>query len=489
MALSQLKKLAGQTAVYGLSSIIGRFINYLLVPLYTNIFSPAEYGVVTELYAYSSFLIIIFTYGLETAFFRFAQNENDKDYVFGTSLFSILFSSAFFLIAFGLFIPSLSRSLGYESESYLLWLLLLILLTDSLTAIPFARLRQQGKAWKFATLKIINIAFNILLNLLFLLWIPYLQKHGYSFSGWFNAQIGVGYVFISNLLANLITLLLLLPSFKIKTGFNFDLWKRMMRYSLPLLVAGLAGMVNETFDRAMLKYLITDKNDAMTQLGIYGANYKISILMTLFIQTFRFAAEPFFFSQSKEKNAKEMYAIVMKYFILFGLFIFLLVTLYLHFVQYFIGKDFREGLKVVPILLLANLFLGIFFNLSIWYKLTNKTNYGAYLAVFGATITIVLNFVLIPWFGYLGAAWATLICYVSMTVLSFLWGNRFYKVKYPLREISLYFILSIIIYYISTLFEFNSTLCLTVANSLLMFVFLAIVYFREKIKIQKLLKI
>ncbi|MGQ9846154.1 MAG: lipopolysaccharide biosynthesis protein [Bacteroidales bacterium] len=486
--MSHLKKLAGQTAVYGLSSIVGRFINYLLVPLYTNIFSTAEYGVVTELYAYSSFLMIIFTYGLETAFFRFAQNENDRDYVFGTSLFSILISSTLFLLSFGLLIPHLSYAIGYENKSYLLWLLLLILITDSITAIPFARLRQQGKAWRFASIKIINIIINVLLNLLFLLWIPYWLKNGSSFLGWYNPQLGVGYVFISNLFANLITLFLLLPSFKIKHGFNFNLWKRMMRYSLPLLIAGLAGMVNETFDRAMLKYLVAEKKEALHQLGIYGANYKISILMTLFIQTFRFAAEPFFFNQSKEKNAKEMYAVVMKYFILFGLFIFLLVMLYIHFIQYFIGKDFREGLKVVPILLLANLFLGIFFNLSIWYKLTNKTQYGAYLTVFGAAITILLNFWLIPKMGYLGAAWATLICYISMTLMSYVWGNRFYKIRYHIGEIGFYFLLTLIIYFISTLLQIHSTLWQTLANTALMFIFLTIVFIREKRNITMFIK-
>jgi len=362
--LSQLKKLAGQTAIYGLSSIVGRFLNYLLVPLYTNIFNPSQYGIVTELYAYSSFLIIIFTYGMETAFFRFVQNDNDKKDVFGTSLFSILFSSLFFIVAIGAFIPSLSDVLGYQDKVYLLWLLLSILITDALSAIPFAQLRQQNKAWRFASLKIINIAINIALNLTLLLWIPYYIKQGHEVGSWYNPQMGVGYVFVSNLIANFITLVLLLPTFTLKSRFDFSLWKRMMNYSLPLLVAGLAGMVNETFDRAMLKYLIVDKNDAMRQLGIYGANYKISILMTLFIQTFRFAAEPFFFNQSKEKNAKEMYAVIMKYFVLFGLFSFLLVMLYLHYIQYFIGKDFREGLKVVPILLIANLFLGVFFSKS-----------------------------------------------------------------------------------------------------------------------------
>ncbi|NSW46043.1 MAG: oligosaccharide flippase family protein [Bacteroidales bacterium] len=484
--MSQLKKLAGQTAIYGLSSIVGRFINYLLVPLYTSIFSPSEYGIITELYAYSSFLIIIFTYGLETAYFRFVQNEKDKEYVLGTSLFSILFSSLFFFISFGLFMPNIAQILGYENNTYLLWMVLIILITDALVAIPFARLRQQNKAWKFASLKIINILINISLNLLFLVWIPYLIHHGRFIGSWYSANWGVGYVFLSNLIANIVTLILLLPTYKIQHGFNFELWKRMMNYSIPLLFAGLAGMVNETFDRAMLKYLLTNKNDAMRQLGIYGANYKISILMTLFIQTFRFAAEPFFFNHSKEENAKQTYAIIMKYFIIFGLFIFLLVMLNLHFVQYFIGKEFREGLKVVPILLLANLFLGIFFNLSIWYKLTNKTNYGAYLAFFGATITILLNILLIPKMGYLGAAWATLICYTSMTIMSYIWSNRFYKINYPLKDIALYFILALFLYAISTLHKIESYGWLTLVNGIIILVFITIVYIKEKNKIKNL---
>ncbi len=424
---------------------------------------------------------------METAFFRFVQNDNDKKDVFGTSLFSILFSSLFFIVAIGAFIPSLSDVLGYQDKVYLLWLLLSILITDALSAIPFAQLRQQNKAWRFASLKIINIAINIALNLTLLLWIPYYIKQGHEVGSWYNPQMGVGYVFVSNLIANFITLVLLLPTFTLKSRFDFSLWKRMMNYSLPLLVAGLAGMVNETFDRAMLKYLIVDKNDAMRQLGIYGANYKISILMTLFIQTFRFAAEPFFFNQSKEKNAKEMYAVIMKYFVLFRLFIFLLVMLYLHYIQYFIGKDFREGLKVVPILLIANLFLGVFFNLSIWYKLTNKTNYGAYLAVFGAAITIVLNFVLIPIMGYMGAAWATLICYFAMAVLSYAWGNHFYKVHYPLKEISLYFAVALVIYFATTLYSVDSKLLLTLINTCWMGLFLGFVFFKEKKQLKKIL--
>ncbi len=342
---SFIRRLAGQTAVYGLSSILGRFLNYLLVPLYTNIFNPSEYGVVTELYAYSSFLIIIFTYGMETTFFRFVSEEKKYNEVYSTSLISILISSLFFVIILGFAIPGIAVAIGYHNQMYLLWLLLFIIITDAIMAIPFARLRNENKAWIFALLKLTNILIAIMLNLFFLLLLPKLNKHFILISYLQNLNLGVGYVFVSNLIANLITLALFSRQMVRLTRFNFELWKQMMIYAIPLLIAGLGGMINETFDRAMMKYLIKDKQDALYQLGIYGANYKISILMTLFIQTFRYAAEPFFFNTAKEKNVKEMYADIMKYFIIFGLFIFLLVMLFLHYIQYFIGYEFRVGLE------------------------------------------------------------------------------------------------------------------------------------------------
>lgn len=449
--MGTIKSLIGQTAIYGISSIIGRFLNYLLVPLYTNIFSPSEYGIVTELYAYSSFLLIFFTYGMETAFFRFVQEGAYSQKVYSTSLWSMLASSFFFFVLFSLLIPLFSNLLHYEEQTYLLWLLLLILISDSLAAIPFAYLRQQNKAWVFVFIRTTNIIINITFNLVFLLWFPYLSSKGYSLGVFYYPQLGVGYVFVSNLIANVVTLFLLLPFFRLTPSFDITLFRKMLHYSLPLLFAGLAGMVNETFDRVLIKYLIPDKNNAMYQLGIYGANYKISILMTLFIQTFRFAADPFFFNQSKEKNASELYARVMKYFIIFGLVIFLGVTLFLHYIQFFIGKEFREGLFIVPILLLANLFLGIFFNLSIWYKLTNKTLYGAYLAGIGAVITIILNIILIPLMGYAGAAWTTLACYATMTIISFLWGQKYYPVKYPILSIAFYFLIALAVFFRRTM--------------------------------------
>ena len=485
--LGKIKQLAGQTAVYGLSSIIGRLLNYLLVPLYTNIFSTGEYGVVTELYAYLSFLIIVLTYGMETGFFRFWESEKGNLKVYSTSLISLFVSSFVFIVLVIVFSKPIASVLEYNNHSeYVIWLGIIIGF-DALTAIPFAYLRQQNKALKFALIKLINILIFIGLNLFFLLLCPLLIKNGIKIPNWiYSSEVGVGYIFISNMFASVITLILLIPTMKIKFSFDAVIWKKMLLYSLPLLIAGLAGMVNETFDRAMLKRLLTDTSTAMEQLGIYGANYKVSILMTLFIQTFRYAAEPFFFSQAKEKNAKELYAQVMKYFIIFGLIIFLGVLLYLDIIKYFIGENFRSGLKVVPILLLANLFLGIFFNLSIWYKLTNKTSWGALLAIFGAVITISFNLWLIPIMGYMGAAWATLICYFAMMVASFLLGNMFYKVKYPLLRIGIYFLAAFAIYAVSLIVKIDSSSLSLLFNSFLFVLYIVFVLYMEPSLKQKL---
>ena len=410
--MSILKKLAGQSAIYGLSSIVGRFLNYLLVPLHTNIFTqPGQYGVVTEIYAYISFLMIIYTYGMETSFFHFSEKDkaNDKK-VFGTGMMALLFSTLFFSGSVILFSGSLAEVLDYEKHpEYIIWMAM-ILGFDALTALPFARLRQQSKAKRFAFLKLLNIFINIFFNILFFIILPvWYRQEDALLNGLtkliYNPDIGVGYVFIANLLASAVTVLLMLPEMKFsRTDYDRALMKRMILYSLPLLVAGLAGMVNETLDRIMVKYLIDGPGNAMKQLGIYGACYKLSILMTLFIQAFRYAAEPFFFAQFKTGDARKVYALVMKYFVITCSIIFLAIMMYIDIVKYFIGKNYWPGLKVVPILLLANLCLGVFFNLSMWYKLTGKTIYGAWFAIFGAVITITFNFILIPELGYMGAA-------------------------------------------------------------------------------------
>lgn len=491
--MSTLKKLAGQTAVYGLSTIVGRLLNYLLVPLYTYNFSTSEYGVVTEMYAYISFLIIVVTYGMETALFNFSASEENKDKVYSTALISVLVSTTAFIGLVVLFADPLAVVIEHPQHAdYVLWVILIIGL-DAFTSIPFAKLREQNKAGRFAFIKIINIAINIALNIFFVA----ICKNAYNdpssvfysiANAVYSPEIGVGYVFISNLVASFVVLLLLFPEVvRIKYTFDSELWKRMMIYALPLLLAGLAGMTNETMDRILLKYMLP-KDIAESQVGIYGACYKISILMTIFVQTFRYAAEPFFFSNSREKNSKELYADVMKYFIIACSFIFLATVLNLSWIQNFVGPAFRSGMDVVPILLMANLFLGVFFNLSIWYKLTNKTKFGAYLTGLGAVITLTLNFLLIPVMGFMGSAWATLACYATMMVASYFLGNKHFPVNYNLKRILGYLTLSLALYFTGYyLIPGNSALTIAL-NNLLVLLFISTVYFLERDGIKKLIK-
>ena len=438
--MSLLKKLAGQTAIYGLSSILGRLLNYLLVPLYTRVFDTGEYGVVTQFYAYAAFLNILFTYGLETAFFRFSQTENNRPQVYSTALISLLFSSVAFFVTITLFAQPIAASfvaadqLDSRLPLYVIWFAG-ILAADAITAIPFARLRQQNKAMRFAMIRLVNILLNIGFNLFFLVVCPkWTAQHPESWmTSVYDPSHGVGYVFLSNLLASLFTLLLLLPQLRpVTTGFDRALWNKMLRYALPLMVAGFAGMVNETFDRIMLPRLVADPSTSLDQLGIYGACYKLSILMTLFVQTFRYAAEPFFFSQAGKEDARMIYARVMDWFVLGCAFIFAAVMLFMDVFQLFIGEKFRTGLPVVPILLLANLCLGVYLNISIWYKITGKTGWGAWFSIFGALITIILNVLFIPKMGYVGAAWTTLVCYAAMMVVSYFVGQRYYHVPYDI---------------------------------------------------------
>lgn len=452
-----IKRLAGQTVIYGLSSIVGRLLNYLLVPLYTHlIFETQEYGVVTLMYSYVAFLLVILTYGMETAFFRFYENNPENRLtVFSTTLFSILTTSALFTLITQVFRQPIASVLGFgDHPEYIAWMGIIVGL-DAIAAIPFARLRAENKPLKFALVKFVNIGVNIGLNLFFLLFCPWVMNKGpESFqpfiSAFYDPAMGVGYVFISNLVASIVTLLLLLPvMIRSRLVFSGPLLRTMLLYALPLMIAGLAGVVNESLDKILLKYLLP-ADIAMSQVGIYGACYKISIMMTIFIQAFRFAAEPFFFSQAAKKDAPKLYAQVMKYFVIACLFIFLGIMLFIDIVQHFIGEAYREGLGVVPVLLLANMFLGIYFNLSIWYKLTGQTRYGAWIAIIGAVFTILLNLWWIPIWGYFGSAWATLACYVLMTLLSFFWGQKFFHVPYEVKKLSL-FILSALVIYLANL--------------------------------------
>jgi O-antigen/teichoic acid export membrane protein len=483
--MGQFQKLFGQTAIYGLGTIVPRLLNYvLLTPFYTRIFSSAEYGIVTELYAYVVFLLVVLTYGMETGFFRFANSNSSPKKVFSTIIFSLFSTSVLFIVLISLLQDQIANLLDYPDQKYLILLFSFVVTIDAFSAIPFAKLRFEEKAKKFGYLKIFNVVVNLFFNFIFFILFPYLTKHfpNSVFLYFYNPSIGVGYVFISNLIASLATLLLLLPEIKIRLDFiNLKLLKQIYAYSLPLLIVGLAGTVNEVADKIMLKMFINDRQTALRQLGIYGANYKLGMLMTIFIQMFRYAAEPFYFSKMKDRDAREVYAAVMKYFILFGLLIFLVVMLYIDIFKHFIGKEFHSGLSIVPVILTANLFLGIVYNLSIWYKLSNRTNYGALITGLGATITIVMNIILIPVYGYVGCAWATFTCYVSMFFVSYFLGRKFYFIPYPVKTIIFYIVLAYGTYFIQDTIQYPNLALKIAFNSLFLLIFLAVIVTKEKI--------
>jgi O-antigen/teichoic acid export membrane protein len=482
--LNKIKQIAGQTAIYGISSIVSRLLNYLLTPLHVSVFAPSQYGVITEMYAYVSFLIVFLTYGMETAYFRYSHKyEHHK--VYSTAITSLSISSSLFLFFVLLFSNNIAAFIGYPNHpEYVKWFALVVAI-DAFNTIPFAKLRNQNKAVKFSVIRTTNILVNIIMNILFLVVFPHLyHKPGFAWlSTIYNPSVGVGYVFIANLIASIVTFFMLLPViFEDKIKFDGRLWKEMIIYALPLLIGGLAGMVNETLDRILLKVYLPPEVNPLAQIGIYGANYKVAILMTLFIQMFRYAAEPFFFANAKEKNSKQLYADVMKYFIIFGLSIFLFVMLYIDVIKaIIINERYYEGIKVVPVLLLANLFLGIFYNLSVWYKINNLTKFGAYLQIFGATITILLNIYLIPRIGYMGAAWATFFCYFSTMTASYFLSRRYYAINYDLKSIGLYFLVAIGLYVIVSFINYPNNIVKYTINTILFLGFVSFASYREKL--------
>ncbi|MEI6898557.1 MAG: oligosaccharide flippase family protein [Bacteroidota bacterium] len=497
--MNPIKRLASQTAIYGIPSILGRILGYLLVPLYTRVFLPGEYGTVNVFYSYASLLMVILTYGMETAFFRFNEKEADKEKVFSTGMISLLFSSVIFLILISWFSGPVASAIDYaDHKEYVIWFGWILAL-DALSSIPFARLRAQNKAKRFAWVKMVNIAINIGLNLFFILLCPWLMKQSDNnmirqfIEIIYRPDWGIEYIFISNLVASGVTLLLLFPEIA-STKWKIDpvLWKRMLVYAFPLLFAGMAGIVNETFDRLLLRYLLP-KDISSYQVGIYAACYKISILMTIFIQAYRYAAEPFFFAQAKEKDAKAVYARIMDYFIIVVSLIFLFTMVYLDdfILPKLIGKKYWEGKGVIPVLMMANLFLGVYYNLSIWYKLTGKTIWGAWLSVIGAIITLALNFWWIPLssdhliYGYYGSAWATFICYGAMMILSYLIGQRYFPVKYNLWKFLGYLGFAVILYFISKLVVFDGRVLQIAFHTMILFVFCGVVYLIEKPKLAK----
>lgn len=480
--MNPLKKLASQTAVYGLSQIVGRFVNYLLVPLHTALFDTADFGINTLMYSYVTFFNVLLTYGMETAFFRFSQKQDNPAQVYSTALTSLISSSLFFGLLFGVFSPQIASVINVpEHPEYVIYFTAIIAL-DAISAVPFAYLRQQNKALKFAIVKNINIFTNILLNLYFLLLCPYFQNEHGMLLPLYNGTINIGYIFLANLIASIVTIPLLWKEiFAIRNAsFNKTIWREMLVYGLPLMVVGFAGMINETLDRIIISYVYTDVQEGLRATGIYGANYKLSILMSLFIQAFRYAAEPFFFNHAKQNDKRHIYATVMNYFTLVCLALFLTVTLYIDVFKHFINNRYWEGLHVVPVLLIANMFLGMYYNFSIWYKLSDNTNKGAIISMIGAVITILANIILVPLLGYTGSAWATLICYTSMAIICYFMGAKYYPIPYQVRRLLGYIGLALALFLLSKYLPIPGGFIKYAVHAILLLSFVGLTVFSER---------
>lgn len=489
--MASIRSLVKDTAVYGLSSIIGRFLNWLLVPLYTNMFSESEYGVVTYVYAIVAVALIVLTYGMETGFFRFSNHERYKDpqEVYSTCMTSIAISSALFFCAVMLFQQPVSEVMGCGGHTSYVLVMAATVAIDAFTAIPFSYLRYKHRPMRFATLKLIGIGLNIGLNLFFIVLCPVIWNQDPGLIAWFyNPGYGIGYIFLANFISTAVTLLLLLPDF---TGFvwrwNAVLWREMIVYSFPLLVLGIAGVMNQTIDKIMLPWILADRSDAMAQLGVYSANYKIAIVMVMFIQAFRFAYEPFIFARNKAEGGdrNEAFAKAMKYFVIFAMVIFLGVMYYLDIIRYFIAESYFSGLKVVPVVMLSEFFFGVFFNLSLWYKLTDRTIWGTWFSLIGLVITIVLNVVLVPVLGYMGCAWAAFGCYGTMMLLSYFIGRRYYPINYDVKSICLYFVVAMALYGIAVVATMQHTWLNMCIRTLMLAGFVAFAMKKEKIVLAK----
>jgi len=428
--------------IYGVSSILSRLLNYvILTPYLTRVFLDKEYGAVSEMYAYAAILMVFFTYRMETTFFRFASEKDQLNKTFSTTSISLLISTAFFVGILMFLAQPLSGLLGYADHTeYLQWFIIIIAL-DALAAIPFARLRLDNRPIKFAIVKTVNILVNIFFIFFFLEICPILIKNGWeSLQSIYNSENRIVYVFIANFLGSLSVMLILLPEYrKLKFSFDSVLWKKMIRYAMPLVVVGLAGVINQLVNLPLLKNFLpgTDAEN-LAQVGIFSAAFKLAILMSLFIQAFNYAAEPFFFRNANRGDAKQVYAQVGQAFALVGSVVFLGITLYLDVVKHFLGEEFHGGLHVVPILTMAFLFLGLYYNFSIWYKLSDRTIIGAYISVIGAILTIVLNILFIPHFGFVASAWTALACYGFMALASYAVGKKYYPIPYPMGKMFLY---------------------------------------------------
>lgn len=453
--MTEVKSLAKDTAIYGLSSILGKFLNWCLVPLYTYLLtSSADYGIVTNLYAWTALLLVILTYGMETGLFRFLnKGEDSPDTVYSTTLITLFVTSASFAVIVSLLSHPVADAMGYSAHPEFISMLAIVVAMDAFDSIPFAYLRYQKRPLAFALLKLFMIFVNIIMNLFFLLGCPAIMRWNPSLIDWFyNPDYGVGYVFVANLISTTSVTLALLPTvFCVKPVFDGALLRRMLSYSLPLLLLGVVGIMNQTIDKIIFPYLYADAQEGAAQLGIYGACFKVAMVMMVFTQAFRYAYEPFVFAKNKEADSRESYAVTMKYFLITSFLIFLGITFYLDILRYIIREDYWGGLVVIPVVLLAYIFQGVYFNLSFWYKLNDKTQYGAYMSMAGCLINVALIVILVPLIGYMGAALASLVAFFTMMIVSYVWGQKYLPVNYDFKTILIYFALAALLYGLSRL--------------------------------------
>lgn len=466
--MAGLKSLAKETAIYGVSSIVGRFLNYLLVPVYT-IALPASsggYGVVTNIYAWVALILVLLTCGMETGFFRFAnKGQDDPMRVYSTTLLSVSIGSLVFVALGLLFLEPIAGWLEYGEHPWYIGMMMIVVAMDAIQSIPFAYLRYKKRPIKFAALKLLFIFLNIALNLFY-----YVILEGND----------VGYAFLFNLVCTSVVMVCMIPELR---GFTYvldkELLKRMLRYSLPLVILGVAGILNQVADKIIFPFVYPDEAEATIQLGIYGAASKIAMIMAMFTQAFRFAYEPFVFGKSKEKDSREMYAQAMKFFIIFTLLAFLAVMFYLDILRHVIGRDYWDGLRVVPIVMAAEIFMGIYFNLSFWYKLIDETRWGAYFSLTGCIILILMNIFLVPKYGYIACAWAGFTGYGVAMLLSYFVGQKKYPIQYDLKAIGMYVLLATVLYVAAEYVSIDNIYLRMAYRTVLLLLFIAYVVKRD----------
>lgn len=473
----KMKLLAKETAVYGMSSIVGKFLNWLLVPMHSHILLTGEYGVVTNIYAYTALLVVFLTYGMETGFFRFMNKEGENpNTVYSTSLISLGITSLLFIITCFVFVTPISEMIDYQAYPEYILIMALVMGLDAFSSIPFAYLRYKRRPMRFAIIKIVNISVNIFFNIFFLFICPVIYESNPHLIDWFySPTFRCGYIFMANLLATIVTFIMLMPYLVgFKYTFDTSLLKRMLKYSLPLLVLGVVGILNQNIDKIIYPFLFEDKEAAFASLGVYGACSRMAVVMLMFTQAFRFAYEPFVFANNKKEDLTT-YSQAMKYFVIFSLLVFVGVMFYMDVLKDFIGSSFQEGLEVVPIIMMGYIFFGIYFNLSFWYKLVDKTFYGAIFSAIGCVITVAIIIIFVPVYGYIASAWASLICNLVMMAISYFVGQREYPINYDIKSLCFYFVVATVLYVLGFVVTIDNIVLRLLYRTALFVVFLAIV--------------